>query len=247
MDGPSAFGAGMTGGAFDPIAFIKKPQVILRLVSWFFAIIIFGCISSQAWLYGICLYGGDANACSYGLGIAVIAFLICMAFIAIDALYEHSPIFSSVQNRKYAVIADMGTSALWTFLYFVSFCYLTNKWTTFDRSIYDRIPKTGGLPGQSGVQAAIAFTFFSIGTFGGLTFLAVQRYRSGAADAFSTSGGQSEYQQDPTQGGFQPTQQPSPYSSYPGEGQAQDPYQQQQPPFQAPADNSQQEYTPPTY
>lgn len=29
-----AYGAGMAGGAFDPVAFIKKPQVILRIVSW---------------------------------------------------------------------------------------------------------------------------------------------------------------------------------------------------------------------
>ena len=31
---PQAFGAGRTGSAFDPIEFIKKPQVILRLVAW---------------------------------------------------------------------------------------------------------------------------------------------------------------------------------------------------------------------
>ena len=28
-----AFGAGKAGGQFDPIAYIKKPQVILRLLS----------------------------------------------------------------------------------------------------------------------------------------------------------------------------------------------------------------------
>lgn len=27
-----AYGSGMAGGPFDPIAFIKKPQVILRIV-----------------------------------------------------------------------------------------------------------------------------------------------------------------------------------------------------------------------
>ena len=34
MEGGGAYGAGKAGGPFDPIAFIKKPQVILRLVSW---------------------------------------------------------------------------------------------------------------------------------------------------------------------------------------------------------------------
>ena len=30
----SAYGAGKAGGPFDPLAFAKKPQVILRAVSW---------------------------------------------------------------------------------------------------------------------------------------------------------------------------------------------------------------------
>ncbi len=31
---PQAFGAGRAGSTFDPIEFIKKPQVILRVVAW---------------------------------------------------------------------------------------------------------------------------------------------------------------------------------------------------------------------
>ncbi len=31
---PQAFGAGRAGSVFDPIEFIKKPQVIARLVAW---------------------------------------------------------------------------------------------------------------------------------------------------------------------------------------------------------------------
>lgn len=34
MEGGGAYGAGKAGGPFDPIAFVKKPQVILRAVSW---------------------------------------------------------------------------------------------------------------------------------------------------------------------------------------------------------------------
>jgi len=29
-----AYGAGLAGAGFDPVSFIKKPQVILRIVSW---------------------------------------------------------------------------------------------------------------------------------------------------------------------------------------------------------------------
>ena len=34
MEGEGAYGAGKAGVAFDPIVYIKKPQVILRLISW---------------------------------------------------------------------------------------------------------------------------------------------------------------------------------------------------------------------
>ena len=33
MEGGGAYGAGKAGGPFDPLAFAKKPQVILRAVS----------------------------------------------------------------------------------------------------------------------------------------------------------------------------------------------------------------------
>ena len=32
-DGAAAYGGGMAGAAFDPLSFIKKPQVILRIIS----------------------------------------------------------------------------------------------------------------------------------------------------------------------------------------------------------------------
>jgi len=45
----------------------------------------------------------------------------------------------------------------WTFLWFVCFCYLADTWR---RTEYDN-PELG----ESGVEAAIVFSFFSIGTF----------------------------------------------------------------------------------
>ena len=43
MESAQSYGAGMAGGAFDPLAFIKRPQVILRIVSWVRSI--FFCLS----------------------------------------------------------------------------------------------------------------------------------------------------------------------------------------------------------
>ena len=48
-------------------------------------------------------------------------------------------------------------AGFWTFLFFVSFCFLTNSWSNTDY-----VPKANS---KNPVQAAIAFTFFSIFTW----------------------------------------------------------------------------------
>uniref|UniRef100_A0A8C3U5L3 Synaptogyrin 1 n=1 Tax=Catharus ustulatus TaxID=91951 RepID=A0A8C3U5L3_CATUS len=54
MDG-GAFGAGKAGGAFDPQAFIRQPQTILRFVSWVFSIVVFGSIVNEGCLLYLAL------------------------------------------------------------------------------------------------------------------------------------------------------------------------------------------------
>jgi len=233
MEGGGAYGAGKATGHFDPLAFIKKPQVILRLISWVFSIIVFGCISSQGWFEGECLYNGDSGACRFGVAIGVIAFIGLTALLIADALFDNIP---SVQQRKYIVMGDMGFSALWAFFYFVNFCYLTDAWRrtpTLTDILMSR---------KSGVEAAIAFSFFSIGTFGALTYFAVMRYRKGVSEDFS--GG---YDQDNMGGGgMGGGMPPAPYYS-PSAGESGDPYQQS--PFSGGAEVKQPpgDFQPPTY
>ncbi len=69
--------------------------------------IVFGCISSQGWWEGQCSYNNDPNACGFGVAIGVLAFLGLIAFLVLDAMFEQ---ISSIQHRKYAVMADMGFS-----------------------------------------------------------------------------------------------------------------------------------------
>lgn len=207
-----AYGAGMAGGSFNILGFIKKPQVILRIVSWVFAIIVFGCISSQAYSTDDkCAFNNDENACGFGTAIGIIAFLALTGFLILDALFE--TYISSVQHRKYIVMADMGFSGLWTFFWFVCFCYLADAW---------RKTTVGAEFGSSGPQAAIAFSFFSIASFGGLTFFAVQRYRQGISETFA-----SQYDQSQPTGPAGDTA-ASPYSNYPAPvgDIGSDPYQQ---------------------
>ncbi|ESO08854.1 hypothetical protein HELRODRAFT_168768 [Helobdella robusta] len=214
MNGGGAYGAGKATGMFDVIGFLKKPQVILR----FFSIIVFGCISSQAWENDVCRYNGDSNACGFGTTVGVLAFLGLLALLGIDFYFEN---LSSVQHRKYAVMFDMGFSGLWTFLYFVNFCYLADTWrrTEVDKSDW----------GESGVEAAVVFSVFSVATFAGNTVLAVMKYRKGVSEPFSAgydpevlgSTKQPQQQQPPQQQSAMP-QNPFP-PSYPQQGQV-DPF-----------------------
>lgn len=78
-----------------------------------FAIIVFGCISSEGWTVDekgkdTCLYNNNSNACNYGVGIGVIAFLASMGFIVGEYLFEQ---MSSVKTRKHFVLGDLGFSS----------------------------------------------------------------------------------------------------------------------------------------
>nr|XP_042697163.1 synaptogyrin-2 [Chrysemys picta bellii] len=111
--------------------------------------------------------------------------------------------------------------ALWTFLWFVGFCFLTNQWAmTLPSEVH---------VGADSARAAIAFSFFSIFSWGFLITFALQRYRMGVEDF--------------TNSYTDPTPDPStPYSIYPNV--THDNYQQ--PPFTQPGETS-EGYQPPAY
>lgn len=214
-----AYGAAKAGEPFNPVEFIKRPKTILRVLSWLFAIIVFGCIVSEGYHLGKCIYNEDINACHYGVAIGILAFIGATGFFVSDLIF---PSITSAEKRKKVVMADMAFSGLWTFLYFVGFCYLTNAWAnTSDHSF-----------GAGNAQAAIAFSFFSILTWGGLTYFCVSDYREGTLSAFA-----------PTYNDPSLEQSSSPYSSFPGESETHGSYQD--PPFSQ--KEPVPEYQPPTY
>lgn len=53
------------------------------------------------------MFNQNNSACQYAVGIGVIAFLACVAFLVLDV---YLPFMSNAQDRKYAVIADLGFS-----------------------------------------------------------------------------------------------------------------------------------------
>lgn len=114
----------------------------------------FGCISAGGYDegHGMCLFNHKQGACHYGVGIGVIAFLGCIAFLAIDVQFDT---IDNPDTKKYITLGDLAFSALWCFLWFIGFCYLVDMWRRTSKDDY--------VPMQiNNCQAAIAFSFFSI-------------------------------------------------------------------------------------
>nr|CAB3266759.1 synaptogyrin-1-like [Phallusia mammillata] len=230
MEQGGAYGAGKAGEPFHPIEFLKRPRTILRLLSWVFAIVVFGCIVSEAYdKEKQCIFGNDDNACHYGTAIGILGFIIVTVFFVLDLVF---PSISSAEKRKKIVMADIFFSGVWTFLFFVGFCYLTNAWSKRQASDI-----SSNDYGADNARAAIAFSFFSIGTWGGLTYLAVQSYRQGTLSAFAPT------YLDPA------TESSAPYTSFPGAADMTSPSTYQQGPFtQKPdAPPAATDYQPPPY
>lgn len=204
-----AYGAGKAGGEFDPVTFIKKPVTILRICSWVFAIVVFA-VASDSEHQHTCYYNADNAVCGFSVFVGVMAFLACSALILSDVYFEN---ITSVQIRKYIVMGDLGFSGLWAFFFFVNFCNVASAW---HKTVNERIVEVAA----SNPGAIMAFSIFSIITFGGLTFFALKRYRAGVTEQFATA---SDYNGQPGmeagQGGY------SPYAG----GVGSDPYQP--PPF----------------
>lgn len=88
---------------------LSLPPLLLQL----FSIVIFGCIANEGYINRpneieeYCIFNRNQNACNYGVFMGSMAFLCCMAFLALDVYF---PQISSVKDRKKAVLADIGLS-----------------------------------------------------------------------------------------------------------------------------------------
>jgi len=230
-------GSGATD--FDFVEFIKRPTTISRVVSIVFAIVVFGCISAAGYEGDShdCIFNKNADACHYGVAIGVLAFLACLLFLAVDVQ------FSSISNmgmRRQLVTADLGFSGIWTFLWFVGFCFLADQWRkTSIKSTYQ----------NNHARAAITFSFFSIFSWATLTLMALQRYRQDDGFQYAEEI-PNEYQGGGGNVGGVSDFSKSPYASFPQPSEPTVPayQQQQQPPqYQQPPQHTEQPFgVPPT-
>lgn len=75
--------------------------------------VVFGCITTEGYINAPssaeakCVFNQNNSACQYAVGIGVIAFLACVAFLLLDV---YVPFMSNAQERKYLVMADLGFS-----------------------------------------------------------------------------------------------------------------------------------------
>ncbi|XP_033092060.1 synaptogyrin-3 isoform X2 [Trachypithecus francoisi] len=116
-----------------------------------------------------CVFNGNAGACRFGVALGLGAFLACAAFLFLDVRFQQ---ISSVRDRRRAVLLDLGFSGLWSFLWFVGFCFLTNQWQR-------TAPGPATTQAGDAARAAITFSFFSILSWVALTVKALQRFRLG--------------------------------------------------------------------
>ncbi|XP_024128260.1 synaptogyrin-2a [Oryzias melastigma] len=219
----NAYGASLAGGSFDLESFVKKPQTILRFLSWLFSIVVFATITAEGYSNpsttgdAKCMFNDNDSACSYAVGTGVISFLACCVFLILDAYF---PKLSNANERKYIVMADLGFSGVWTILWFICFCYLANQWANTIAVVV----------APDAARAAIAFSFFSTVTWGLLLFFAFGRYRQGVDDFsqdYRDPAGDHTTPYPPAQFGSGPTgYQQSPFS----QGQTQ-PGEYQPPPY----------------
>ncbi|XP_071319842.1 synaptogyrin-1a isoform X1 [Trachinotus anak] len=177
MDGFQAYGAGKAGGAFDPLTFIRQPQTVVRILCWLFSIVILGCVANEGYINRpeeveeYCIFNRNQNACNYAVAMGTLCFLCSAAFLALDVYF---PQISGVKDRKKAVMADIGVSALWSLVWFVGFCFLANQWQ-FSKEEDNPLNE-----GADAARAAIVFSFFSVFTWAVQGLLGVYRFKLGA-------------------------------------------------------------------
>lgn len=202
------YGASLAGGSFDPMSFLKQPQTVVRLLSWLCAIVVFATITGEGYVNDpndpkvSCMFNHNDSACSYAVGIGVLAFLACVIFLVLDA---YIPQMSNAKDRRMIVMSDLVFSGAWTFLWFVCFCLLANQWSHTNL--------TTSIPADA-ARAVVAFSFFSIACWAVLTYFSLQRYRQGVGDLMSNY-------TDPAQDHNTP---------YPPQGYQQSPFSQNQMP-----------------
>ncbi|CAI8020783.1 Synaptogyrin-1 [Geodia barretti] len=129
---------------------VLSPLIYIRFLGLLCSIVVFGCISDKVELNGYCRYN-NSNACSFGVAVGVIAFLLCLVFLVRDVVYVVIDFRNNVMVKKVILVVDAVANGLWTFMWFVAFVYLTDQWRK--TSVKDASSRNCG-------NSGVAFSFF---------------------------------------------------------------------------------------
>ncbi|XP_007463500.1 PREDICTED: synaptogyrin-4 [Lipotes vexillifer] len=166
----------------EAVQFLKRPKTIARIFAGVFSLIAFSSLLTDGYQNKTnssqlhCVLSSNNAGCSFAVGAGLLAFLSCLAFLALDA---HEGLITSSRFKTAFQLLDFILAALWAGIWFVGFCFLANQWQ-------HSLPRQF-LLGSSSVKAAITFAFFSILVWILQAYLALQDLRNDAPVPYKRS------------------------------------------------------------
>ncbi|XP_051696017.1 synaptogyrin-4 isoform X1 [Oryctolagus cuniculus] len=166
----------------EAVRFLRRPKTIVRILAGVFSLVVFSSLLTDGYQNNMessqlrCVLNSNSVACSFAVGAGFLAFLTCVAFLALDA---NEARITSTHLKTAFQLLDLILAVLWAGVWFVCFCFLANQW--------QHSPPKQFLVGSGSAKAAITFTFFSILIWIGQAYLAVQDLRSDAPVPYKRS------------------------------------------------------------
>ncbi|TEA25565.1 hypothetical protein DBR06_SOUSAS11710186 [Sousa chinensis] len=166
----------------EAVQFLKRPKTIARSLAGVFSLIVFSSVLTDGYQNKTdssqlrCVLNSNNAGCSFAVGAGLLAFLSCLAFLALDA---HEGRTTTSRFKTAFQLLDFILAALWAGIWFVGFCFLANQW--------QHSPPRQFLLGSSSVKAAITFAFFSILVWILQAYLALQDLRNDAPVPYKRS------------------------------------------------------------
>ncbi|XP_003997745.3 synaptogyrin-4 isoform X2 [Felis catus] len=166
----------------EAVQFLKRPKTITRIFAGVFSLVVFSSLLTDGHQNNTessrlhCVLNSNSTACGFAVGAGLLAFLTCLAFLALDT---HESRIGSSRFKTAFQLLDFILAVLWTGIWFVGFCFLAHQW--------QHSPPEGLLLGSSSAKAAITFTFFSVLVWAFQAYLALRDLRNDAPVPYKRS------------------------------------------------------------
>lgn len=74
---------------------------------------------------GTCIVNNNGSVCSFAVWLGFVGIAASTGFILGEYFFDQ---MSSAKTRKHYVLADLGFSGFWAFMYFCGFVYIWRQW-----------------------------------------------------------------------------------------------------------------------